>query len=508
MPAFSNGFSAGFDVGPGSVISAPGHGLVEGDQIWFVGIDPDDSGIDESVPYYVLHDPTLDAFKFSLTRGGDPFVLTLPITDGRILFGDTYVPVEDGVMDPPTIPEVPPTPEVTTDTVDDADGTTISRLIITLTPPTEDKTRSYYVQVTFVNDGDPANPQPVWDENSATYTLPPGATSLAIDGVPGNVPFYVRCWVDDVFGQVSAASGHAEVTSTPDTKAPSIPTGLVTAPDIKGAFVQWAPASAKDLAFYELRFAPDNGTGTAPDTAQWTYLRQRSNSVYIGGLVADSNADGIADKRYWLQVRAIDSTGNVDDGTGVAVNFLSNQETGWCTAVSVDPQLAGSEDIGVGAIKPTHIEYLTADKIKTGDLTINTSDNNLIDGIKVKKDTNADGIADTLVGLWNETGLFVYSATDSRDYAHLYEGGLHVYKDGAEVASVTPDGINAAGVNFGVLSGGHNVLLNSGFEAADFASVTWTTVNWTAAADWTGTNISATNITTGTGALTMTGVTY
>jgi len=583
-----------------STINKVAHGLSAGQRVVFSDVVPTGTGIDEDAIYFVISAGlTADAFQISETEEGTALTLNqnitsasmtvVPETDDSDTFGTDYIAITapSDVMAPPADPATPSDPSVTSTTVEDADGTTVSRLIVTFTPPSEEKLRAFYVQVTFVNDGDPVSPQPVWDSNAVIYTVPPDATSLAIDGVPGNVQYWVRCWTESVYGQVSAASGAATVVSWKDTSAPSIPTDLMLVADFNAAYAKWSPTTAKDLAFYEIRHAPDNGTGTAPDTAQWTYLRNRTTSVYVGGLIADADGDKVAEKRYWFQVRAVDTSGNVQDkvvigsaaaatnlvtttsahgfvagdpvkfsgltgGTGLDDvttyyviasgltttelkvsttvggsevditadytaltvsaepsyrDFNAYPEIGWSVAVSVNPTLIAAEDIGLAQINPSHIDYLSADKIKTGDLTINTTDANLIDGIKVKVDTNADNIADTLVGLWNESGLYVYSQTDATDYIHLNQGGLTVYKDGVPTSAITPDGIDATAVRFGRMPGGHNLLLNSGFEVAEFSSSTPTPVTWDVSGDWTGTNVSSTNLSTG-GSLTMTGVSF
>jgi hypothetical protein len=85
-----------------SVIHAIAHGLVASDPFRFANVLPTDSGVDESVIYYVLPGGlTADDFTFSETDGGAAFVLTNPITSGVLLSGDTYTVVDNIVMNPP-----------------------------------------------------------------------------------------------------------------------------------------------------------------------------------------------------------------------------------------------------------------------------------------------------------------------------------------------------------------------------------------------------------------------
>lgn len=491
----------------GQLIHATGHGLAA-DNTVMLGNLVGGAGLSDNTLYYVLAAGlTADDFQVSLTSAGTPVTFTTDLTDGVVVYSDVYTPVADGVMDGPnTVAVAPPAaPAATSEVVTDADGRSLVRLLITWTPPTEDRTKAVFIQVTYANDGDPITPQPVWDARAITYSVSPDQTSLAIDGVAGNVTYYVRTWAEDVFGntsiQVTAASPHV---TTRDLDAPALPAAVTVTPDFKALWVKWNPTTAKDLAFFEVRYAPDNGTGSAPDTTQWTVVRSRATAVYISGLVADSNADGIADKRYWVQARAVDSSGNVatSDIDATAVDYLQNAELGWTVAVSGNPTLTSGADISFGAITDSHIvtNGLSAGVIKTGDLRINTSDADMVDGVKVY-----DGV--NLVGLWNETGLYVYDNADSSDYVRLYDGGLSVFVDGVETVALNQDGLNASILSFGSLPGGHNIILNSSFELSGFAAVP-TVVTWTLSADWTGTAVSSTNLTTGVGALTMAAASY
>jgi hypothetical protein len=89
----------------------------------------------------------------------------------------------------------------------------------------------------------------------------------------------------------------------------------------------------------------------------------------------------------------------------------------------------------------------------------------------------------------------------------LSDGGISIYVDGVEQATLTPDGLNASALTFGSLPGGHNVILNSSFELSDFAAEP-SQATWTASGDWSGTEVDSDNLTTGAGALTMAAASY
>jgi hypothetical protein len=96
----------------GQLITAASHGLSPDDTI-MLGNLVGGEGLDENTVYYVLADGlTTDVFKVSLTSGGAAIEFTTDITDGVIVYTDTYVP-EDGVMAPPTTLSVPDDPTVT-----------------------------------------------------------------------------------------------------------------------------------------------------------------------------------------------------------------------------------------------------------------------------------------------------------------------------------------------------------------------------------------------------------
>jgi hypothetical protein len=106
-----------------SVIHATAHGLVAGDAVRFGNVLPANAGVSPLTTYYVLAAGlTANAFEFSTTVGGTPFVLTHAITSVTLSRPDKYVldsaapygaapaPVRTGPPGPPGEPGEPGPP--------------------------------------------------------------------------------------------------------------------------------------------------------------------------------------------------------------------------------------------------------------------------------------------------------------------------------------------------------------------------------------------------------------
>lgn len=346
------------------------------------------------------------------------------------------------------------------------------------------------------------------DETATYYVIAANLTAndFSFSDTLGGAEFDIA--FDITEGDVYAPEEYTllPVTEEPDAKvwgtvsdmqAPGVPVEVVLTAGVLGFLARWAGTTAADLTFYEFRYAPDNGTGTAPDTELWKTARSKANALWVGGLT---------NILYWFQVRAIDSSGNVvtsltDD---TPVKYTEDSEAGFSAALSVTPLLTDSADIAEGAVGTSHISIggLDAGVIRAGYLRVAVSDATAIDGIQVYNGS-------ALVGFWNETGLYVYSSTDSTDYVRVYEGGISVFLDGSEVAALSPAGVNASAITSGTLPGGGNIVKNSSFELADFSVPTTVTAVWTLDADWDATIVGTdTNITENAGSRSMTGTTY
>ena len=395
--------------------------------------------------------------------------------------GITYVLQPDGsyaVADtPPTVP-IPTGLTITTSNTLNANGEPIVKLTVTIINPPSTAIRGSYVELTYATDGDPVNPQPVWGEDGHSILLyiPVGETSVSVEGVRGGVLWYARAWAVDFVGTYSGRSAAADYTvmAVKDSTAPAVPQTVQVVGGPRSLTAGWQVSTAGDLQFYEIRYALDDGTGTGVGaTPEWTTIRSRTSFIYIGNLDPDV--------RYWLQVRAVDSSGNVEDSgpPAVAVDFIENLETGWADAVSGDTTLVDADWIAPGAIADQHIVTggLSAGIIKAGLLKVNTTDDNMIDGIEVWN----DGVK---IGIWNESGLFIYDAADTSNYVQVHNAGISVYLAGSPTTAITPYGINASAINFGTLPGGHNILPNSSFELTDYSVAVVQDTTWTVKAEW------------------------
>lgn len=383
----------------------------------------------------------------------------------------------------------------------DKDGRSILKLIATVTQPTDADLFATQVEVTAENDGAEV-PSPIWG-NAAIILIGVEATSGAIEGVRGLTQYWARARAVDVTGNYSDYSTTTSITTAKDNEAPGQPQDVVTAGGFKGMGLHWSPSTAADLMFVEIRYAPDDGSGTGPDTSLWQIIRVRTNTVWIDGLTIGT--------KYWSQVRAVDFSGNTVTSTSdpTAVDYLSFPEAGWTGLAPATPVAVGAADVAFNSVLTNILaaNRIDAGTIETGILRINTTDGSMADGVEIY-------LSGLKVGRWDETGLYIGSnaaglPTDlsASDYVRLTDAGLTVYLHGVAQAAITPNGINATAVNFGALPGGHNLLQNSSFELADFAAAP-SAAAWDVAADWTATQVSNTNATNGANSVTQTASTY
>lgn len=435
-----------------------------------------------------------------------PLTSASEVYDQGVIEDGTEPPVYPPNSIPPgsvdhTPPAVPTGLALVSDVVEQPDGTKVVRLIASLVQPTDTDLYASYVEVTSDDDGlDPAGP--TW-LNPATILIGKEATSAALLGARGNTQYWARAYATDTFGNRSAMTAIITYTTVRDQDAPPIPTQFAVAGGFRGIGARWDSVGVADLAAYELRYAPDDGTGTAPNVTLWQTVRVAVTTVFITGLTPD--------QKYWAQVRAVDFSGNVRTSAGDPTAVLADvsPEAGWSGLLSGTASAIGAADIAANSIISNHISTagLDADVIKTGFLKIGTTDN-LIDGLEV-------WYGGLRIGKWDESGLYVGKNAEGlptdlsgSDYVKITDAGVFVYLDGSVQTAITPDGINASALTFGTLPGGHNLLLNSGFELADFAAAP-STYDWTSNTEWNATREgSDTNVTTNAGNLTMTASTY
>ena len=405
-----------------------------------------------------------------------------------------------------TPPEAPTGLALTSEVGPDKDGRSILKLKATLTQPPASDLFASYVEVTAENDGnpDPLLVQPIWT-NPAVVLIAKDATMGAIEGVRGKTTYWARAYATDVTGNRSDYTAAVSHETSKDNEAPGQPQDVEVAGGFKGVGIHWLPSQAADLMFFEVRYAPDDGTGTAPDVTQYETLRVRTNTVWIDGLTI-----GV---KYWLQVRAVDFSGNVvtSASNSTAVDYLQESEAGWTGLASAIPVAVGAADVAFNSVITNILSsnQIDAATITTGILKVSVGGSGTADGIEI---WNAAGTI--RLGKWDENGLYIGTTAaglpndlSGSNYVRVTDAGLTVYLAGVATSAITPDGINATAINFGTLPGGHNLLQNSSFELADFATAP-NTKTWDVAADWTGTQVSSTNVTNGANSVTATASTY
>lgn len=346
-----------------------------------------------------------------------------------------------------TAPSVPTGLAVTSLNGTGSDGSSAVILRVTWTNPTDTDLHGTFIEVTDSEDEDGGGTA-VWT-NPAAHFVGHEVQSLDILGVLGNTKYFVRINAIDIQGNRSGYTSEVAYTTVGDLVAPDIPSNVVAVAGFRGAILKWGQVTVSDLSDYVFRYAPDDGTGTAPNTGAWTEQRTKSTTVWVTGLTPDV--------RYWFAVQAVDRSGNESD---FSADVLAE--------TSCVPTQVGAADIAANTISAAHITTsgLTADIIKTGILALGTV-SGIADGIDVY-DAGAT-TANKKVGQWDEDGIKIYSSTDQSDYIHITEASLTVYSNGVPVTAITTSGIDASAINFGRLAGGHNLVPNSSFEVGAFS---------------------------------------
>jgi hypothetical protein len=378
--------------------------------------------------------------------------------------------IADGAVTPRTIdatpPAVPTGLALSSQVATDADGRSALVLLVDVVQPADTDLYGTWVEITGT-----AGPDFTY---ARSVFIPGSAGRVVIDGVLGNTQYWARARSVDIQGNLSAFTAVETATTGKDTVAPGVPEGLTVSAGYRGFMANWTPRTEQDLMFVQVRYAPDDGTGLAPDTALWTYVQVRTSGIFI------SNLDPSI--LYWVQVRAVDFSGNVQTSEAVttAVDFTANPEAGWTALVSVQPTLIGAVDVAFNSVLTS---ILAANAINADDILAGT--------FRVSPlDTDAEGIeilaADlTVIGRWDENGLRIVDPVDPSRYLLIQSGEIRfTTDDGATFPlAITPEGINASAINFGEMPGGHNLVLNSSFELADFAAAA-STLTFTDATQW------------------------
>lgn len=333
---------------------------------------------------------------------------------------------------------------------------------------------------------------------------PPAGTSpsVTVSPVAGLTHHGVRVRALDLSLNRSAWT-MATITTVADTEAPAIPSGVTASGGFRLIGISWARNTEPDLDRYEVRYAPE-GTPGQPDPDAWQVESTRGTVLVVSGL-----EPGV---RYYVQVRAIDRSGNVvtsySDSTPVAAD--ANPEAGWSNDdigapyVSAVPTLVGAADVAFNSVvtRLLNAGLISADVIDSGTITVGGTASS--PDLFVARDASGTEILRI-----DRYGLVARDPTPGSTKALRYSRGTlaftTTYNDANPDAStwttaISADGIVADVIKTGTLSGGHNNIPNSGFELAAFA--TRFAKVWTSQADWggwiSGTNINVTAAADGT----------
>lgn len=334
------------------------------------------------------------------------------------------------------------------------------------------------------------NGDPDWTR-ATSLSIDAGQNSVTFEGIAGNTQYWARTWAVDLSGNKSGYTLASEYpfTTALDDAAPTIPVIGTVRPGLRALAVTWGSSGVADLRFYQVRWSDDAG-------ANWLGTENVYATTYvITGLTPDVE--------HTVEVRAVDVSGNVDDGAGNAVDYLSNPEAGWSDPATGTPTLVhGDTDLVAGSISTNSIE---AGAITTATLAGNTisvkNDGDFAQGFEVL-DTD-----DTQLGLWDWTGITIWDPNDAtrQRFLRLEAGEINMYRDGTTPnAAITPDGIDASAITFGTAQGGNNLIPNSSYELSVANSVpitkthTDTTSGGTDPGNWSNTQTSNTNVAKGT----------
>lgn len=295
--------------------------------------------------------------------------------------------------------------------------------------------------------------------------------------VVGGVFYGARVRAIDTSGNASAWSSVVSATAAVDTEAPAIPTGVALTSGYRVIGVRWQRNGESDIATYQVRYTPESAPGSGvPDTDSWTRIETATNWIIISGL-DPGTADGVTPPvTYFVQVRAVDRSGNVVTSAldSTAVPAVSNSEAGWSNDgtneayISAAPViLSGQTDVAYGSILSEHIAAtgIDAGTIKTGTLSVGGQPN-MADFLLVYDSTGRE------IGRWDQNGLLVKDPTDTDRQVRIVSGVLSFSTDGGTTwtTALSADGIRADAITLGTAPGGHNAIPNASFELAAFAS--------------------------------------
>jgi hypothetical protein len=400
------------------------------------------------------------------------------LADGSV-DGDAIAPGSIGggpEMD--SVPPAVPTGLVLTSDVVVATAGLMPEVIATLAQPADMDLVGCWVEFTYALSGG----VPDWTNPTRGF-IGRESTTFALLNVLPVTTYYGRAKAVDIAGNFSAYTGVVSVTTSVDTVAPETPGMLVAIPGFRALGCAWDFAIDVDLDHYELQYAPEDPADPGnPNTGAWSL-------VTCGKGTTQRITDLDTTILWFVQVRAVDTSGNA---------------SAWSAAVSGTPTLVDYTDVSAAqaVIDLLHTGLLTADAIRSGKVTIKAS--GAATAIEVR---DADDPVLPL-GSWDTAGIYIRDADPnlrSIRFMRLDAASLKLYKDGVTpLTAITPDGIDAAAMNFGKgLSGAANVVQNSSVELSPPLALTLLTK--TTKAEWDAAETAVDNCThTVGGSLTVT----
>jgi hypothetical protein len=265
-----------------------------------------------------------------------------------------------------------------------------------------------------------------------------------------------------------------------------------------------------------------------PDTEAWDRLTTASNWAVITELEAGSTDGVTPPTTYFVQVRAVDRSGNVVTSAidSTATNATLDPEAGWSNDgtneeyISAAPVLlSGATDVAYGTILTDHITAsgLDAGVIKAGTISVGGVQN--IPDFFIVYDVEGNEI-----GRWDQNGLVIVDpdtfppspGSPTAKAVRVMDGVMSfslTYNpfDSADpetqwTTAISGDGIVADAILLGTAPGGHNAIPNASFELAIFASLL--TAEWEASEDWATTIGTDVNVTKNTADLRLTSYTF
>jgi hypothetical protein len=357
--------------------------------------------------------------------------------------------------------------------------------------------------------------------------------------VLGGLTYDARIRGYDAEANVGNWVTYTPIDILPDNDAPEIPEPSAYA-GYKMIGIRWDRNAEPDFDHYEVRYRKVGDT-------DWAFEETRATLIVIANLdVPVDDADPLID--YEAQVRALDASRNVrrpgDPAhvppipDGVARPTDADYATiGWSYAVVAAPTKVGQADIVftnaiiAGIIDAGHIN---AKWIETGSISVGGSADYPV-GIRVYNelgdpigawgnfgwvvadpDRSTRAIWATPTGELKFTANYVWDGTEDLDTANPdpdrrdevligIEKGIRDTPAINWTTALSAEGINAQAITFGAVGGGHNKMLNAGFELISFATAAVVNKTWDVTADWASAS-SQVNLSTGTGDLKMTAV--